>query len=128
MRRKRMVIALILLLIGSYFGYHYLYQEHRDIQTETTFLETDSEGIVRLFTDSSTPKVLNQTVQITGVITQIEESGITLDDMVHGSFSTLPLEVEVGDEVVVKGRCIGYDDLFEIVKLDQCSIINQPHL
>jgi hypothetical protein len=28
-----------------------------------------------------------------------------------------------GDIVVIKGRCIGYDDLFEIVKLDQCIII-----
>lgn len=124
MRRKRLLIAFVLVLVGGYFGYKYIYQDHRDIKTETAFIKTNSEGIVTLFKASTTPEILNQTVQITGVITQMEEGGITLDEMVHCSFSTLPLEVEVGDEVVLKGRCIGYDDLFEIVKLDQCSIIN----
>ena len=124
MRRKRFLIAVVLLAVGGYFGYNYLYQDHRDIQTEAAFLETDSESLINLFQDSSTPEVLNQTVQIRGVVTQIEGDGITLDDKVHCTFPASLFKVSVGEEVVVKGRCIGYDDLFEIVKLDQSAIIN----
>lgn len=124
MQRKRILIAVLLLAVGGYFGYNYLYQEHRDIETEAAFLETDSEGIVGLFMQSNTPEVLNQTVQIQGIVTQIEADGITLDDKVHCSFPTSLFKVSVGEEVVVKGRCIGYDDLFEIVKLDQSTILN----
>jgi len=124
MRRKRILFALILLLVGGYFGYNYLYQDHRDIQTEAVFLETNSDDLIGVFLESSTPEVLNQTVQIKGKVTQIEGDGITLDNKVHCSFPESLFKVSVGDEVVVKGRCIGYDDLFEIVKLDQSSIIN----
>jgi hypothetical protein len=124
MRRKRILFATILLLVGGYFGYNYLYQDHRDIQTEDVFLETNSDDLIGLFQESNTPAVLNQTIQIEGVVTQIEGDGITLDDKVHCSFPASQFKVSVGEEVVVKGRCIGYDDLFEIVKLDQSAIIN----
>jgi hypothetical protein len=32
-------------------------------------------------------------------------------------------KLKVNDTIVVKGRCIGYDDLLEEIKLDQCSIV-----
>lgn len=124
MNRSRILIAVVLLSLGAYFGYNYLYQEHRDIQTEAAFLETNSDELIRLFQETNTPEVLNQTVQITGIVTQIEGDGITLDDKVHCSFPTSQFKVRVGEEAIVKGRCIGYDDLFEIVKLDQSAIIN----
>ena len=124
MRRKRILFALVLLLVGGYFGYNYLYQDHRDIQTEAVFLETTSDQLISLFQKSDTPAVLNQTVLIKGIITQIEGDGITIDDKVHCSFPASQFKVSLGEEVVVKGRCIGYDDLFEIVKLDQSAIIN----
>ena len=124
MRRKRILFAIILLLVGGYFGYNYLYQDHRDIQTEDVFLETNSDDLIGLFQELTTPAVLNQTVKIKGVVTQIEGDGITLDNKIHCSFPASQFKVKVGEEVVIKGRCIGYDDLFEIVKLDQSAIIN----
>jgi hypothetical protein len=30
--------------------------------------------------------------------------------------------LKVNDSVTVKGRCIGFDDLLEEIKLDQCTI------
>jgi len=124
MQRTRILFAIILLMAGGYFGYNYLYQDHKEIQTEAVFIETNSNELIGLFQESSTPEVLNQAVQIKGKVTQIEGDGITLDNKVHCSFPVSLFKVSVGTEVVVKGRCIGYDDLFEIVKLDQSAIIN----
>lgn len=32
-------------------------------------------------------------------------------------------ELKANNPISVKGRCIGYDDLLEEIKLDQCSIV-----
>jgi hypothetical protein len=67
--------------------------------------------------------LLNRTITVTGIITSMEMQSITIDSKVHCSFVNEIQEIENGANIVIKGRCIGFDDLFEIVKLDQSSII-----
>ena len=67
-------------------------------------------------------KHLNKTIEITGRITDVTKSDLTLNNMVFCQFSENQL-VELNSNITVKGRCIGYDDLLEQLKLDQCIII-----
>jgi hypothetical protein len=126
MKRKIVFLMVILILvIGGFAGYKYLYQDHRNIDTETAFMNVNTAQLQRQFVDNTEASVLNKTIIVTGNITQIEENTITLDNKVHCSFMVLQEGLAVDDTVSVKGRCIGYDDLFELVKIDQSIVTDR---
>ena len=100
-----------------------MYKDHRDIKTEVSEIEIAAPYLLERFKKDDGNDLLNRTITVTGTITQIESAVITIDSNVHCSFGSEVSGFKNGDSVVIKGRCIGYDDLFEIVKLDQCTII-----
>ncbi|MDT7832622.1 hypothetical protein RQM59_09535 [Flavobacteriaceae bacterium S356] len=66
----------------------------------------------------------NKVVSLMGKITSKDDKGITLSNQIYCQFrddvdSSL---LNVGSEITLKGRVIGYDDLLEELKLDQCII------
>ncbi|RNC86986.1 MAG: hypothetical protein ED556_06065 [Winogradskyella sp.] len=125
MKKKIILLVFALLLIGAYFGYNYLYQDHRDIQAEVADYSVKASDFITEFTsDSETAqtKYLNKTIVIEGEITTQTNNSITLNNSIFCSLlETNP--VSESQNIKVKGRCIGYDDLLEEIKLDQCSII-----
>ena len=123
-KRRQFLILIVLLTLGGYFGYNYLYKDHRDIKTEVSEIEIAAPYLLERFKNNDGDDLLNRTITVTGKITQIESGAITIDSNVHCSFASELIGLENGNSIIVKGRCIGYDDLFEIVKLDQCTIIN----
>ncbi len=123
-KQTKLLIALVLLLLAAYFAYNYMYQDHRDISTEEAKVSVSAAELVTFFKDDKSEEILNSTVQITGVITEMDPKSVTLDDSVLCSFDTGIEGLNLKDTITIKGRCIGYDDLFEIVKLDQSTIIN----
>ncbi|MFK5981830.1 MAG: hypothetical protein QM499_02865 [Flavobacteriaceae bacterium] len=122
-KQTKLLIALVLVITGGYFAYNYMYQDHRDIQSEEAKVTVSASELVSFFKDNKSEEILNSTVQISGVITEMDTKSITLDDNVQCSFDEVIKGVNINDKITVKGRCIGYDDLFEIVKLDQSTII-----
>ncbi len=121
-QRKFLILIVALLLVG-YFGYNYVYQDHRDIKSETSQLEITGPDLLERFKTNDGEALLNETITVTGVITNVEDGAVTLDESVYASFSEKNPELKKDGIVKIKGRCIGYDELFEIVKLDQCSLI-----
>ncbi|WP_323787956.1 hypothetical protein [Psychroserpens sp.] len=123
--RKRigvLVVSIIILIIG----YTYLNQSHRDIENEPAIFEMNSKEIASSFTANTSEaeaKYINLTVELTGHVTELNSNSITLDDKVFCQF-TNPIENEIDEhsQIKIKGRVIGYDDLLEQVKLDQCTI------
>src|SRR5690606_40173556 len=108
-----------------------LYQGHRDISREKALFQISSENLINEFRQdvaSANARYLNQTIEVKGRITESADSTLTLEP---GVFCTFPqkLKNELDDkEVTVKGRCIGFDDLFEEVKLDQCTFKQQNNI
>jgi len=124
MKKKRLFLILILLVvIGGFMVYNYMYQDHRDIQSETSQLEITAPYLLERFKTDDGASLLNKTITVTGTITAIEEGAVTLNESVYASFPEEIPELRANNKVAIKGRCIGYDELFEIVKLDQCSMI-----
>jgi len=123
--KKKIVflIVMLVLVVGAYTGYKYLYKDHRNITKEVAVVETSAAQLQEQFQNNAAEALLNKTLTVTGIVTQIEGKSITIDDKVHCSFKYEMKGVQVGDEIHLKGRCIGYDDLFEIVKLDQSTLI-----
>ena len=123
-RRNKLLIALLFLAVAAYFGYNYLYQDHRDIESEASAVEVAAGELKAMFQETADANVLNKTVTVSGEITEVESNAVTLDGSVHCTFDAEVSGMAVGDKVSIKGRCIGYDDLFEVVKLDQCTQLN----
>ena len=123
---RKWIITLILLLI-VFLGYKYIYQDHRDIQKEQAEFVVFSTSITKEFLQNSMEaekKYLNKTIEISGVITEITENDITLNNNVFCQFSSkITTLFTTKDSITIKGRCIGYDDLLELVKIDQSTII-----
>ena len=125
---QKRIIILIVLAVGLIIGYSYIYQDHRDIENEVAKYAITTEDIASSFSENSVAseaKYLNTTIEITGKITERDSLSITLDDKVFCQFiNTIQNTSKPNALLKIKGRVIGYDDLLEQVKLDQCTIIN----
>lgn len=126
---RKWIIILAIIIIAAVIGYNYIYQDHRDIESEQAEFMISSSEINQLFSENSTSaeqKFLNKTIEVSGLITDINSNDITIDDSVFCQFSNnLETSLDKNENIKIKGRVIGYDDLLEQVKLDQCTIINQ---
>lgn len=126
---RKWILILVIAIVVAIFGYNYIYQDHRDIQSEQAEFTMTSSEINQLFSENSTSaeqKFLNKTIEVSGLITDINSNDITIDDKIFCQFSNnLDTSVDKNESIKIKGRVIGYDDLLEQIKLDQCTIINQ---
>ncbi|NQY07204.1 MAG: hypothetical protein HRT68_13700 [Flavobacteriaceae bacterium] len=125
--KKKILILLALVLIGGFLGYNYIYKEHRDISSENAEFTVESSDIVKDFLDdgaAASEKYLNKTVEVSGAVSELSDKELTLNDQVYIQFDN-PLKgnIEKDDQINVKARCIGFDDLLGQVKLDQATLI-----
>ena len=125
---KKVIIGLIIVALAVFGVYKYVYQSHRDIKTESASFTIEAKTVLQEFAsnqESATTKYLNKTIEVSGLITEIEGNSVVLDESVFSSFieGTDMSGVINGANLRIKGRCIGYDELLEQVKLDQSSIV-----
>jgi hypothetical protein len=119
-------IILLMLIVIAILAYNYIYKDHRDIKSEEAVFILKSTDLSNEFTvnpSASEKKYLNKTIEVTGDITELNAFDLTLDDNIFCQFSD---KIKVKSNIVsVKGRFIGYDNLLEQIKLDQCNIITK---
>ena len=125
MRKWLILIFIILLVI---VGYNYVYQDHRNIEKEAAAVTISSILISNEFAQNpnkANKKYLNNTVEIFGLVTESNKNYITLNSKVFCQFEKeFNKSFSINSTLKIKGRVIGYDDLLEQVKLDQCSFSN----
>lgn len=130
MRKKRYIIfgLLIIGLITALLVYNYIFNsEHRDIASEEATVNLSAEDIFTQFQKDealATANYLDQVVEMTGNITSIEDNDVVLSSGVQVSFNSQEtLKFQKGEQITIKGRCVGYDELLELVKVDQSTLI-----
>ncbi len=108
--------------------YFYVYQSHRDIDAEKVAFETSVSELSQRFInnpDSSTVTYADQTISIYGNVTALDlkQNTITLDNKLIATTSKEEINrAKTGELVKLKGRFIGYDELFNELRMDQCTI------
>jgi hypothetical protein len=129
MKRNKWVVLLVLLIIAGFVGYNYLYKDHRDISSEEASF---SIGVATLDKDfkeneaSANAKYLDQTITVSGKISEIdlEANALVIDGTLFAGFSEpITTDFKKDENVKIKGRFIGYDELLEEFKMDQCTIV-----
>lgn len=123
---KKKLLIFIVLLVGVYFGYRYLYHDHRDIASEEASFTLTVDNLLKEFETDETKanaKYLDKPVLINGKVTSVDlpAKTIVLDEKVFVLFSKTT-EVKQGATLSVQGRLIGYDSLLGEIKLDQATI------
>jgi hypothetical protein len=126
--RKWIIIILSLIVFGI-IGYNYIYQDHRDIGSEKPAFTISSEQILEEFQINSIDaeaKYLDKTIEVFGTITKIQNQTLVLDNAVFCQFQNqLNSNLQISQSITLKGRFLGFDDLLEEIKLDQCYLIIQ---
>lgn len=126
--KKKMLIFVVFVIFGGFLLYNYIYKEHRNIANETeSFVVT----VVDLKEDYSkndslaNAKYLDKTIVIYGKITSMDLSNkmLMIDTSLAAVIKDDNVELKQNDSIKLKGRFIGYDDLLEEFKMDECSII-----
>ena len=121
------VLAIILILF-LFAGYKLAYKPHRNVAVEAPAYELKTSKFINEFktnTTAASDKYLNKVILLSGDVSEIDSDGITVDESVYAQFDTQKFEkLSNGKTVRLKGRCIGYDDLLETIKLDQCVILD----
>lgn len=126
MKKKILYIITVLILIGI-SGYCYImFGGARDLASETTAYTVSSKSITDEFTadlENSNKKYLEKPVAISGTVTSVNDTIITLNHTVICALKLPIKNIKINQQITIKGRVVGYDDLMEELKLDQCFII-----
>lgn len=129
MKKRTLKIGAITGLIivsGLLYGYYgILYKPVRDVSTEETAFTVPASGLAGEYEKNmktADSRYLNKTVEIKGNVTEIRDSLLIIDEKVVCGFDVKPADAKLNESITIKGRCIGFDELFGEVKLDQCTI------
>ncbi len=128
MQKKITLISFLIIGVAVLIGYNYIYKDHRDISEEIATHKIEAVNFSSEFAgnpEEAERKYLNKIIEITGIVSEISSSEITLNNGVFCSFLETQniTNLSPGKQITIKGRCIGYDDLLEEIKLDQCTIL-----
>ena len=122
-------VALIIITFASFFMYSYMYKPHRNVVEEQTVAVLSAIELQNRFADAngSLESFADKIIEVNGFISNVEQQRtIIVDDKVQIDFdgsSEIEATLIKGNMIRVKGRCVGYDDLLEIVKIDQAILI-----
>jgi putative nucleic acid binding protein len=128
MKKNRVLLIVIFVLVAGYLIYSYIYKNHRDIASEKGVFLVTANAIHDEFKadeKKANAKYLDKTIDVYGKISSIDsaENAIIIDGKMFVVFKDkLPIDLQELSNVKIKGRFIGYDDLLEEMKMDQCVI------
>lgn len=124
--KKKIIIFLIIVSVLAFFGYRYVYQNHRDISSETASFSIKVEQLKKDFSSNDSianAKYLDKTIVIYGEVTNVdlENKQLIIDSSLNAKITSDISAIKVKDKVTLKGRFIGYNDLLEEFEMDQCT-------
>nr|WP_299343231.1 hypothetical protein [Allomuricauda sp.] len=133
MKRKKhltLIVAIgIVTAVTTFLTLSYMFKPHRNIAGERAIASISATELHDTFVNSngSSVSLANKTIEVNGSITEIEQlRTVYIDNKVQVDFDTQKQAGVVfvnGSNIKIKGRCIGFDDLLEIVKIDQAVLI-----
>jgi len=132
MKKKKMKYIIIGLMAFALASAGLIYNlvfnaEHRQIATETTEFTLPAEDLQFHFANDETKatnQFIDKVVETQGVVTEIAANYIILENRVQVDFLNGVEEgTTKGDIINIKGRCVGFDELLLLVKIDQATTV-----
>lgn len=124
--KKGILVIVAIIVLGGVGAYLYVFNKpHRVPANETAAYQISAEEIRNDFINNqeeANEKYVDKVVEVRGIVLEVNELGVSLDNVVScvaGDGNTFSGIAE-GDDIVIKGRVIAFDDLLEEVKMDNC--------
>ena len=125
--KKYLPLVFIVLLMIVYAVWN---KPHKNYSNTKPNITTDSSNFINEFKTNSTlatEKYLNQIILVNGNVTDRLTKSVVLNNGIVCTFDSLSLKalgpIQINNEVSIKGRFVGFDDLFEEIRLDHCFIM-----
>tara|TARA_X000001036_G_scaffold258904_1_gene240707 strand:+ start:2726 stop:3139 length:414 start_codon:yes stop_codon:yes gene_type:complete len=121
-----------LFIIGSMIIYVIYNKPHKDFEKSPIEDTIESINLISFYQDNpdnANTRFLDKFILVIGTITDIEKNIIILDNSIVCTLDPSQIitnQININNEVSVKGRCIGYDDLLEEVRIDHSFIMKSP--
>ena len=123
---KIIFISLAIFSLVAFWSYNYLmHGGERNLENEDAAFIVSSDQITKEFTtniNQANKKYLEKAIAVQGVVTEIIENQIIIGNSVVCTFEKPTNSIHKNQNITVKGRVVGYDDLMGELKLDQCFI------
>lgn len=123
-KKSKIILGLTLTIaVAVVIVYQYSMRPPAKIETKNVDFNGSSNSFLeKVKTDFSAWQ--DKVVILSGTITQKDDKGITLSSQIYCQFreDVNITSIQNNQQIQIKGRVIGYDDLLEELKLDQCII------
>ena len=119
-------------IIGLIIIYNTYNKPHKNFNKSPFEVTIESKELISLYqdnTDNANARFLDKILLIKGNITNIESDIIILDNGIVCTLDPSQVvteEIHLNKNISVKGRCIGYDDLLEEIRIDHSFIMRNP--
>lgn len=123
--KKSLFILALILVVAVIVIYQVVTKPTPSLVDEVVLYEVNAVQFYQEFTQNQTgfqQKYINKAIGITGVITSVQDSIIVLNDKIVCITNNVPANLSTDQSVRIKGRYIGYDDLFDNLKLNECLL------
>ncbi|WP_435261542.1 hypothetical protein [Tenacibaculum sp. nBUS_03] len=121
-KSKWILFIVVILLVSGIIVYNQVYKPHKT----TEDIEAVYSGSVENFIEElqhDFNKWNTKTIELGGTITSVVKNGFILNDFIFCQpRKDIHLTKKQGDKITVKGTIIGYDELLNELKLNQCII------
>ncbi len=127
--KKTILIIIVIVVLGGIGAYFYVFHKpHRDLKNEEASITEQANVVVDKYKEdvnTANTVYLDQVIEVKGVAAEVHPDHIILESGINCSLAEEAQNPEImaGDEVTVKGRVMGYDDLFEEVRMDFCKVV-----
>ena len=130
-KNKITLITISLLFFIAFFGtVFFTYNKpHKDFSAAQTDITLEAAKLYEHYQNDLSDanlKFLDKVLLVNGPVTELNSRLVIIGDNIVCSLDSshvLDTSIKLYDEISVRGRCIGYDDLFEEVRIDHCFIM-----
>ena len=130
-KNKITLITISLLFFIAFFGtVFFTYNKpHKDFSAAQTDITLEAAKLYEHYQNNLSDanlKFLDKVLLVNGPVTELNSNLVIIGGNIVCSLDSsyvLDTGIKLNDQISVKGRCIGYDDLFGEVRIDHCFIM-----
>ena len=116
--------GIVFVLIAIVAVVAYVFKPHANVKEQSPDLVVEATLLIQEFETNqevASTKYLNKIVAVSGEVTAVSDELVTVNHKIIAEFESTPTQNE--GQITFKGRCLGYDELLEEIRFDQCHDI-----
>ena len=125
--KKYLILVFIVLLIIVYAVWNKPHKNYSNTKPNIIIYSSNFINEFKANATIATEKYLNQIILVNGNVTDKLNKSVVLNNGIVCSLDSSSLDalelIQINDEGIIKGRFVGFDDLFKEIRLDHCFIM-----